>query len=350
MTSKQTRVGRVRSLAIPNNDRENPSALSAADGIERLRATPTDFHEPVLAEEIVSAFSSRGEGVLIDATLGGGGHSARLLRAYPAMRILGIDRDREARTVATQRLTEFAPRVRVVAGTFGELTAILSENQDFVDGSLVVGVLMDLGVSSHQLDEFRRGFSFRGEGPLDMRMNPEVGQSAAEYLAHVSEGELVALLRENGEGRFAPAIARALLQQLPQTTTELVNVVDAVVPHAVRRRGNVATRVFQALRIAVNDEVAQLESGLRGAMDALDAGGLLVVISYHSGEDRTVKEFMKSEASGGCTCPPQLPCVCGAVSRAIVWRASAQLARDEEISHNPRARSARLRIAEKAVA
>jgi 16S rRNA (cytosine1402-N4)-methyltransferase len=305
------------------------------------------YHEPVLAQEIVELFSSLNAGVIVDATLGGGGHTEAVLASAPHLRVLGIDRDPEARAAASSRLAPFGDRVRVVDATFGALAEVLESNALFLNDDEVVGVLMDLGVSSHQLDELDRGFSFRGDAPLDMRMDPTKGETAAEFLRHVDQHELARLLRDNGENRFAGAIAKSILERQPQTTFELNEAVERAVPMAARRRGHVATRAFQALRIAVNAEVEQLSEGLDAAVNAVSIGGVVAVVSYHSGEDRVVKAFFAEQQSGGCRCSPALGCVCGAVGRVKVFKASAQLAQGEEIARNPRARSARLRVARK---
>jgi 16S rRNA (cytosine1402-N4)-methyltransferase len=305
------------------------------------------FHEPVLAKEIVELFSSLPAGVIVDATLGGGGHAEAILESAAQLRVLGIDRDPEARTAAFERLGVFGDRVRVVDATFADLLAVVRENSDFLDGDEVVGVLMDLGVSSHQLDESSRGFSFRADAPLDMRMDPTKGEAAAQFLARVDQHELARMLRKNGETRFAGGIAKSVIERQPITTNELTEAVERAVPMAARRRGHVATRVFQTLRIAVNDEEDQLTRGLAAALDALSVGGVVAVISYHSGEDRVVKGFLADQQSGGCRCSPELGCVCGAVARVKVFRASAQLASTHEVTLNPRARAARLRVARK---
>jgi 16S rRNA (cytosine1402-N4)-methyltransferase len=234
-----------------------------------------------------------------------------------------------------------------VDATFGQLRDTLVQNADFIGESPIIGVLMDLGVSSHQLDDASRGFSFRADAPLDMRMDPTRGETAAEFLSHVDQHQFVRLLRENGESRFAGSIAKSVLERQPQTTNELSEAVERAVPMAARRRGHVATRVFQALRIAVNAEEDELASGLDAALDALSVGGLLAVISYHSGEDRVVKSVLHEAGTGGCHCPPELGCVCGAIPRVVVFKASARLASQGEIDQNPRARSARLRVARK---
>jgi len=337
----------TRSLAISEEGSASFSACADFADIERLQAERTDYHEPVLVDEIVALYHAHASGVLIDATLGGGGHSARLLAAYPSLRIIGIDRDPEARAQAAKVLAPFGDRVRIVSATFGEMREVVTDARAWLAGAPIVGVLMDLGVSSHQLDAGERGFSFRADAPLDMRMDPTSGLTAAEYIASADVHEFTRLLRENGEDRFAGAIARSIIKSLPQTTAELSAAVERVVPMAVRRKGHVATRAFQALRIAVNDEMGQLARGLEGALEVLAADGILTVISYHSGEDRTVKSTFQRWATGGCQCSQALGCVCGAVALATVDRASSQLATANEISLNPRARSARLRIARK---
>jgi 16S rRNA (cytosine1402-N4)-methyltransferase len=305
------------------------------------------FHEPVLATEIVELFSSQPAGVVIDATLGGAGHAELILRAAPQLRVLGIDRDPAALSEARTRLASYGDRALAVKATFAELTDVIVGNSNFVGGDDVVGILMDLGVSSHQLDKTDRGFSFRADAPLDMRMDPTSGETAAEFLSRIDQHELARLLRAHGEGRFAGAIAKSIHERNPLTTNELSEAVERAVPKAARRRGHVATRVFQALRVAVNEEEGQLDEGLTAALDALSVGGVLAVISYHSGEDRTVKAFFAEQQSGGCHCLPELGCVCGAIARVRVFKASAQLASAHEIAENPRARSARLRIARK---
>ena len=178
-------------------------------------------------------------------------------------------------------------------------------------------------------------------------MDPTKGETAAQYLSHVDQHEFAKLLRTNGENRFAGSIAKSVIERQPQTTNELTEAVERAVPMAARRRGHVATRVFQALRIVVNAEEEQLERGLDAALEVLAIGGVLAVISYHSGEDRVVKSVLHEASTGGCTCPVELGCVCGAVPRVTVFKASARLATPREIEMNPRARSARLRIARK---
>ncbi len=337
----------MRSLAIAERERAIFSARPPRSAIERLQMAQDNYHQPVLEREIVEFFASQSAGVILDATLGGGGHAASLLSASSERRLLGIDRDPEARAAATRRLAVYGERVRIIAATFATMVDIVADQTDFLQGEPITGVLMDLGVSSHQLDESTRGFSFRADAPLDMRMDPTKGITAAQYLATADLHEFVRLLRDNGEDRFAGAIARSVIERQPQTTNELTEAVERAVPMAARRRGHVATRVFQTLRIVVNDEMDQLDLGLEAALTVLAPGGLLAVISYHSGEDRAVKAALHEAATGGCHCSYELGCVCGAVPRVNLRRASAQLASADEIELNPRARSARLRTAQK---
>jgi 16S rRNA (cytosine1402-N4)-methyltransferase len=337
----------MRSLAIVKSGRDTSSAFSLGFTIERLQMAHDIYHQPVLEQEIVELFSGLGAGVVLDATLGGAGHAQAILSHAPQLRLLGVDRDPEAREAARSRLNNFAGRWLIVDATFADLQQVVREHNEFIGGEPIVGVLMDLGVSSHQLDDPTRGFSFRADAPLDMRMDPTRGETAAQYLARVDPHEFARVLRANGENRFAGAIAKSVLERQPQTTFELTDAVERAVPMAARRRGHVATRVFQALRIEVNQEAEQLVAGLEAAIDLLAPSGIVAVISYHSGEDRVVKATLHEAATGGCTCPPELGCVCGAVGRVTVFKASAQLARADEIARNPRARSARLRLARK---
>jgi 16S rRNA (cytosine1402-N4)-methyltransferase len=344
---QQYRPRTMRSLSIVKTGRETSSALSPILTIERLQMAQDTYHVPVFEGEIVGLLASQPAGVVVDATLGGGGHTDALLRSAPQLRVLGIDRDPDARAAARTRLADHRDRVRIVAANFADLSTVLRGAGDFIGPDPVVGVLMDLGVSSHQFDEASRGFSFRADAPLDMRMDTTQGETAAQYLARVDPHELVRVLRVHGEHRFAGAIVRSIIDAAPHTTSELAAAVERAVPPAARRRGHVATRVFQAVRVEVNDEEEQLARGLGAALDVLAPGGVLVVVAYHSGEDRAVKAILHDAATGGCRCPVELGCVCGAVPRVTVARASATLATAREIARNPRARSARLRIARK---
>ncbi len=303
-------------------------------------------HTPVLRDEVVALFAPVPAGVLVDATLGGGGHAAALLEAHAGLTVLGLDRDPVALAAAGERLAPFGARVVLVHAPFSTLGQVL-------DGQLgigidlaapLVGVLFDLGVSSPQLDVAERGFSFRANAAIDMRMDQTAGVTAGDLVNGMPEAALAALFRENGEGRLAGRIAHAVVAARPLTSTEqLADVVAAAVPAAIRRKGHPARRVFQALRIEVNDELGQLAAALPVALNRLVVDGRCAVISYHSGEDRLTKQTFVEAATGGCVCPPALPCVCGAVTEyELVFRGSRK-ASPAEVERNRRAESARLR-------
>jgi 16S rRNA (cytosine1402-N4)-methyltransferase len=324
---------------------ENPTSPHSSEPVGGLQMA-TDFsHRPALVREVVAVFAEVPAGVVVDGTVGAGGHASAILDARADLFVLGVDRDADARRAALGALARFSERARIVAGEFRDLAAIVRANEGYAAGRPVIGVLLDLGVSSPQLDDPRRGFSYRHDAPLDMRMDQGRGATAAEWIAAASEGELVELLRRHGEARYARAIARSIKARAPRRTLELVDAVDAAVPKSARRRGHVAARTFQAIRVELNDEEGQLAAALNGALEVLAPGGALAVISYHSGEDRAVKQFLRHGATGGCECPPGLPCVCGASRRLRLLKASAVLASPVEIAENPRARSARLRAA-----
>lgn len=282
-------------------------------------------HVPVLAEAVLAGFACLPAGLLIDCTLGGGGHSALLLQANPGLRLVGLDQDPSARAAAAERLAPFGDRVTIVAANFA----------DFVPAEPAVAVLADLGVSSPQLDVAARGFSFRLEGPLDMRMNPERGETAGELLDRAGESELADLIYGYGEERLSRRIARKIKEQgpwgnaeQPRHTAELAYLVAGCYPPAARRgRIHPATRTFQALRIAVNDELGVLDKLLLSAPNWLEPGGLLAVISFHSLEDRRVKTAFLSD------------------ERLERVTRKAIKASFEEAEANPRSRSARLRVA-----
>jgi 16S rRNA (cytosine1402-N4)-methyltransferase len=307
---------------------------------EELQMAHSFDHIPVLREEVVSLFATVPPGVVIDATVGGGGHAASLLEAHHDLRVVGLDRDPSALEAAAQRLSQFGDRVSLIRSPFSVLEAVIEE----AAVAPLSGVLFDLGVSSPQLDRAGRGFSYRADGPLDMRMDPASGVTAADLVNGLSEQALARLFRENGEGRLSGRIARAVVGARPLTSTgQLAEVVSSAVPQAARRKGHPARRVFQALRIEVNDEQNELRTALPLALSSLAVGGVLAVISYHSGEDRLVKQTFADAATGGCVCPPGLPCVCGAVARhALVFR-GARKASATEVVANPRAEAARLR-------
>ncbi len=321
-------------------------------------------HVPVLRDEVVAAFAPVPPGWVVDGTLGGAGHATAILDAHPHLKVLGIDRDPLAVQVATERLARFGDRALVVHSRFDRIAdtmGLLRRNRTSdtpadagdLDAELaptgLSGVLLDLGVSSPQLDRGDRGFSYRNAGPLDMRMDPTSGRSAADVVNEADHGELVRILRRFGDERHADRIARAIVAARPITTTEqLAEVVRDAIPAPARRTGgHPATRTFQALRIEVNDELAQLEAVLGDALDLLVPGGRLAVITYHSGEDRIVARRFRDAAADDCVCPPGSgPCRCdGAPSVRLVPR-KAITAGEEEIDANPRARSARLRVAE----
>ena len=308
-----------------------------------------DFaHTPVMVDDVVSLFEPVPPGIIVDATVGAGGHAAALLRAHPHLSLLGIDRDMDAVRAARAALGPFGRRARVVHARFDSLTEIVAEASTARDEP-VSGVLFDLGVSSPQLDRAERGFSYRGDGPLDMRMDRTQVLSAADVVNAWSEADLVQLLAANGEGRFARRIARAVIAARPVLSTgQLVEVVKRVIPAAARRRGgHPAKRVFQALRLAVNEELDVLGPALDQALSLLVPAGRCVVLAYHSGEDRIVKDRFRTAATGGCSCPPGLPCACGAQPTVRLLFRGARMPSAEEVAANPRAESARMRAVER---
>jgi 16S rRNA (cytosine1402-N4)-methyltransferase len=307
---------------------------------------PVFEHRPVMVDEVVELLAGAGPGLLVDATVGGGGHAAALLEANTQLRLLGLDRDPRAVAAASRRLSRFGSRATVRHATFDEMTALVAGATDRT--APVVGVLFDLGVSSPQLDDAARGFSFRHDGPLDMRMDPDEGPTAADVVNGMSADELAALFAANGEGRFARRIARAVVTARPlESTGQLAAVVRAAIPAPARTRGHPARRVFQALRIEVNDELELLAGALPASLDLLGPGGRCVAIAYHSGEDRLVKSAFTDASTGGCICPPGLPCVCGAVPTVRFVFRGAHRPSPVEVEHNPRAEAARLRAVER---
>jgi 16S rRNA (cytosine1402-N4)-methyltransferase len=311
-------------------------------------------HAPVLADEVVAMLAPAAGSRHVDATLGGGGHAERILDASdPDGRLLGLDADGAAIARVRSRLgPRFGDRLRLRQANFRELAEVAPE-EGFAD---VDGCLFDLGLSSFQLADPDRGFSFRAGGPLDMRFDTRRGVPASELLATLDVDELTALFRRYGEEPFAGRIARAIVQARRtapiQTAEELAELVTLVAPGRApgRRRIHPATRVFQALRIAVNEELDALQAGLAAALDLLRPGGRLVVLSYHSLEDRIVKRFLQAERRG-CTCPPEAPvCVCGRQPRLRLLGTKGVVPSASEIAVNPRARSARLRAAERIAA
>jgi len=310
-------------------------------------------HAPVMLEEVRALLAEvpAGEvpaGVVLDATVGGGGHAAALLTARPDLVVLGVDRDPEALAAAAATLAPFGDRARLLQARFDDLDAL---QRALRPGERLVGACFDLGVSSPQLDRPERGFSYRLDGPLDMRMDPGSGPSAADLVNGWSQSALAAIFAQSGEGRLANRLAAAIVAARPlRSTGELAAVVERAVPPAARRRGHPARRVFQALRMAVNDELGALGRALPAVLGLLAPGGRCVVLSYHSGEDRLVKAVFTDAARGGCRCPVGLPCVCGAVPTVrLLWR-GARRPSPAEAASNPRARSARLRACERLAA
>ena len=304
-------------------------------------------HEPVLLQEVVQALRpNRENGVLVDATVGLGGHAAALLEAHPHVKLIAIDRDPEALERAGERLAQFASRVTFVRARHEELIDILKQHG--IDS--VSGLLADLGVSSMQLDDASRGFSFRFDAPLDMRMGPD-SRSAADLVNTLDEADLANVLREYGEEPMAKRIARAIVNarsEAPiETTTRLAEIIRSVKrakkPHDI----DPATLTFQALRIAANEELIGLDRFVNDAVSVLESGARIAIISFHSLEDRIVKRAFR-RLEGECICPPGLPvCACGAKEIVKLLTRRPVTASDEELDRNPRSRSAKLRIAEK---
>ena len=304
-------------------------------------------HLSVLALEAIRLLGCSEEGVYVDGTLGGGGHAAEILRANPANRVIGIDRDADALKAASEFLAPFGDRVVFVRDDFRNIREAVAGT----GAAPVDGVLLDIGVSSYQLDNAERGFSFRFDSPLDMRMDTRQELTAATLVNTLGEDELERIFREFGEEAFARRIARAIAARRAakpiETTGELTEIVLFAVPRKFHAgRVHPATKVFQALRIAVNDELESLKQGLAGGMGILKAGGKMAVITFHSLEDRIVKNAFRG-ASTGCVCPPKFPiCVCGHKPAARLLTRKAVTASVEELDMNPRARSAKLRAIE----
>lgn len=309
----------------------------------------SEFHHvSVLLDECIEALNIKPEGIYVDGTLGGAGHSSRIAAKLTTGRLIGIDRDTVALTAAEKRLEPYMDRVTLVHSDFSELKNVLSRlNIEKVDG-----ILLDLGVSSPQLDDGARGFSYMADAPLDMRMNREDPVTAHTVVNTWPYEELRRILYDYGEERYAPQIAAAICRRREEraieTTLELVDIIRSAMPAAaLREKQHPAKRSFQAIRIAVNDELGDLQKVLDAAIPALNPGGRLAIITFHSLEDRIVKNAMAAAAKG-CTCPPNFPvCVCGKTPQVKVLTRKPITSSDEELNRNPRARSAKLRVCEK---
>lgn len=303
-------------------------------------------HKPVLFTETIDSLAIRPDGTYIDGTAGGGGHSEAILRRLKDGRLLSIDQDPDAIAACTARLSSY-PGWMIRQGNFSQMVELAAS----CGITQVDGVLMDIGVSSHQLDTPERGFSYHTDAPLDMRMSQE-GPTAADLVNTLSWQQLADIIRRYGEDKSAARIARAIVEAREKepirTTLQLADIIRNAVPAAVRRaEGHPARKTFQALRIAVNGELDRLSEGLEAAFSLLSTGGRLAVITFHSLEDRIVKQKM-NEWCTGCTCPPDFPvCVCGKKPRAELVYKKGLAPTEEEIQENPRARSARLRVCTK---
>ena len=309
----------------------------------------TAFHHvSVLLRESVEALAVRPDGIYLDGTLGGAGHSAEIARRLSTGTLIGVDRDPKALAAAAERLAPWAERVKLVHSNFRELESIL----DGLGISAVDGILLDLGVSSPQLDEAERGFSYMADAPLDMRMDPSDPLTAYEIVNSWPQEELRRILFAYGEERYAPLIAAAIVRRREQapieSTLALVDVIRSAMPQkALREKQHPAKRSFQAIRIAVNDELGAVDAVMQQAIRRLKPGGRLAVITFHSLEDRIVKNAM-AEAVRGCVCPPEFPvCVCGRKPSVKLIARKPITASEEELESNPRARSAKLRVCEK---
>ena len=306
------------------------------------------YHESVMKNEVLHYLNVHMEGVIVDGTLGDGGHTEFILKnTAPEIRVFAIDRDRSAIERARERLSPFRDRVTLAHGNLGDLKSLAVQN-----GIIrIVGLLMDLGVSSPQLDTPGRGFSILHDGPLDMRMDLSQKTSAADLLKKLSDAELIAIFKNFGEERYSKRIVRAIRKEQAErpitTTGQLSRIVARVVTSPRHTRIHPATRTFQALRIAVNDELEQLKLALQDVIGLLNSTARLVVISFHSLEDRIVKTFFRDEQKG-CSCPPKIPmCICGRTQTLKILTRKPIVPSEEEVARNPRSISAKLRVAER---
>ena len=305
-------------------------------------------HRSVLLDECMDGLDIKPDGIYVDGTAGGAGHSSEIAKRLESGRLVAIDQDETAVAVATERLNALGKNTTVVRSNFSELASVCrSLGIDAIDG-----VLLDLGVSSYQLDTAERGFSYSADAPLDMRMDNRCSLSAYEVVNSYSEQELKRILYDYGEERFAPAIASAIVKRREsrpiETTAELSDIIKYAIPPAAREGGHhPAKRSFQAIRIEVNRELDVIEPAIRGAVEMLRSGGRIAIITFHSLEDRIVKQAFASLASG-CTCPKDFPiCVCGNKPKVRLVNRKPILPSKAELEENPRSRSAKLRVAEK---
>jgi len=308
-----------------------------------------DVHQPVLLDEAITLLGCRSGGVYVDGTIGEGGHAYQIFQSCPNIRLLiGIDRDEEALRCARNRLEPFGRSCFFVKGNYSQIRAIIAE----IGIKMVDGVLLDLGSSTHQFLSPQRGFSFQQEGPLDMRMDKEQKTTAGDLINTLPQERLETIFSEYGEEKWSSSIAGSIVMRRKrspiETTTELADLVAKAIPcRSHPRRIHPATRAFQALRIAVNDELTHLQKGLPDAIDALGPQGRIAVISFHSLEDRTVKKTFR-HYSRACICPPDIPqCSCGHTQKLRIITRKPIIPKPEEVGKNPRSRSARLRGAEK---
>ncbi len=308
-----------------------------------------EFHHiSVLLNETVDGLNINPDGIYVDGTMGGGGHSREILKRLNQGKLIGFDRDMTAINVCRERLSEFGERVEFVNRNFFEIKDVLSE----MGIESINGAVLDLGVSSYQLDTASRGFSYQHDAPLDMRMNESDPVSAKDIVNNYSEEQLAEIIWRYGEDRWSKRIAQFIVAEREKeeilTTGRLVDIIKKAVPKGARQDGpHPAKRTFQAIRIEVNSELAGLEKAVRDFIDVLSPGGRLSIITFHSLEDRIVKNVF-AEMARGCTCPPEIPiCICGKKSAGKVITKKGIAASDEELENNPRARSAHLRIFEK---
>lgn len=308
---------------------------------DALRSPEQCYHVPVLLKETIESLAIKPDGVYVDGTAGGGGHSSEILKRLESGMLISIDRDPDAIAEVTRRLGA-SDKIRIVQSRYSEMDSVL----DGLGIDRVDGVLLDIGVSSHQLDCAERGFSYHSDAPLDMRMAGD-GRTAADLVAELPWQRLAEIFSRYGEEKFSAQIAKAICREREikpiETTLQLADIIREAVPAAARRDGHPARKVFQALRIAVNDELGELERGLEAAFARLKPDGRLSVITFHSLEDRLTKQTM-AEWCSGCTCPPEFPvCVCGKTPRAKLLFKKPAEASKEELELNPRSRSAKLR-------